>query len=232
MQSDQEVMLTSVEQYRSEVLRLPRLTQSQERDLVSRARAGDEQAKGALIESCLRYVASVAWRYARYLRHDDYLDLVGVGNVAIVECVGKALAVDNPVAYLRGVAKMAMKHYCFKHAGMITRGPYQDAVQVGSLDAPYGDSDVCYADVLPAPTPEPAKEQKQEQPNYDALYQAINVLTEKQRHVIMRHFGLDGEAPQSLGTISQQLSANPKMTIARNRFNLAIRHLRCLLAEQ
>ncbi len=228
MQSDQEVMLTSVEQYRSEVLRLPRLTQSQERDLVSRARSGDELAKGALIESCLRYVASIAWRYARYLRHDDYLDLVGVGNLAIVECVEKALAVNNPAAYLRGVAKLAMKLYCFKHAGLITRGPYQDAVQVGSLDTPYGDSNACYADVLPTPTPE----SEMEQPNYEVLYQAINVLTEKQRYVILRHLGLDGNASESLGTISHRLSANPKMTIARNRFNLAIKRLHRLLAQQ
>ena len=228
MQSDQEVMLTSVEQYRSEVLRLPRLTQSQECDLVSRARSGDELAKGALIESCLRYVASIAWRYARYLRHDDYLDLVGVGNLAIVECVEKALAVNNPAAYLRGVAKLAMKLYCFKHAGLITRGPYQDAVQVGSLDTPYGDSNACYADVLPTPTPE----SEMEQPNYEVLYQAINVLTEKQRYVILRHLGLDGNASESLGTISHRLSANPKMTIARNRFNLAIKRLHRLLAQQ
>ena len=228
MQLDREVMLTSVEQYRSEVLRLPRLTQSQECDLVSRARAGDELAKGALIESCLQYVASIAWRYARYLRHDDYLDLVGVGNLAIVECVEKALAVNNPAAYLRGVAKLAMKLYCFKHAGLITRGPRQDRVQVGSLDAPYGESDACYADVLPAPTPE----SEQEQPNYEMLYQAINSLTEKQRYVILRHLGLDGNASESLGTISYRLSANPKMTIARNRFNLAIKRLHRLLAEQ
>lgn len=230
MQSDQEVMLTSVEQYRSEVLRLPRLTQSQERDLVSRARSGDELAKGALIESCLQYIASVAWGYACYLRHDDYLDLVGVGNLAIVECVEKALAVNNPAAYLRGVAKLAMKLYCFKHAGLITRGPRRDRVQVGSLDAPYGDSDACYADVLPAPTPE--SEMEQEQPNYEMLYQAINALTEKQRYVILRHLGLDGNASELLGTISHRLSANPKMTIARNRFNLAIKRLHRLLAQQ
>jgi hypothetical protein len=121
-----------------------------------------------------------------------------------------------------------MKLYCFKYAGLITRGPRQDRVQVGRLDAPYGESDACYADVLPAPTPK----SEQEQPNYEMLYQAINALTEKQRYVILRHLGLDGNASESLGTISHRLSANPKMTIARNRFNLAIKRLHRLLAEQ
>ncbi len=101
-------------------------------------------------------------------------------------------------------------------------------MRVGSLDAPYGESDACYTDVLPALTPEP----ELEQPNYEVLYQAINALTEKQRYVIMCHLGLDGNAPESLGTISHRLSANPKMTIARNRFNLAIKRLHRLLAEQ
>ena len=47
----QENVLTSLEQYRSEVLRLPRLTGTKERDLEQRARLGDEQARRLLIES-------------------------------------------------------------------------------------------------------------------------------------------------------------------------------------
>ena len=52
MSSVQGVVLSSVEQYRSEVLRLPRLTRSEECELVYRARSGDKQAKEALIQSC------------------------------------------------------------------------------------------------------------------------------------------------------------------------------------
>jgi hypothetical protein len=85
MSSDQEIVLTGVEKYRSEVLSLPRLTRSEEGELVYRARNGDTQAKETLIQSCLGYVASVAYRYVCYAQHDDYLDLVSVGNLAIVE---------------------------------------------------------------------------------------------------------------------------------------------------
>lgn len=120
MSSDQEIVLTSVEQYRSEVLRLPSLTRSEESELVRRARNGNKQAKEALLQSCLRYVASVAYRYTCYVQHDDYLDLVSVGNLALVECLEKALTVDNPVAYLHRVAKLAVKVYCCKHSGLIT----------------------------------------------------------------------------------------------------------------
>ena len=42
---------------------LPVLSRGEEAELVRRARLGDEQAKEALLQSCLRYVASVTSRY-------------------------------------------------------------------------------------------------------------------------------------------------------------------------
>ena len=228
MQSDQNVVLTSVEQYRSEMLRLPRLTRSEEAALVGRARCGDKQAKDELIQSCLRYVAFVANTYACYLQHDGYLDLVSVGNVAIVECVEKALTVDNPVAYLHGVAKIAVKAYCCKHAHLITQQRGKPFVWVDSLDAPLRNRQTSYADFLVAPEQTP----QQEHADFTRLHQAINALTPRQRYVIVRYFGLDGDAPEPLAAISKRLSqTNPKVTIARNRYNLAIRSLRRKLLQ-
>lgn len=228
MSSDQEIVLSSVEQYRSEVLRLPRLTRSEESKLVYRARNGDTQAKEALIQSCLGYVACVACRYVCYMQHDDYLDLVSVGNLAIVECFEKALTVEKPVAYLLGVAKLAVKAYCCKHSGLITHQRGQQFAWVDSLDAPLGDGQGCLAEMLAAPT----QEIQQEPAECNRLYSAISSLTPKQRYVVLRHFGLDGDAPESIATISRRLSqVNPKVTIARNRYNTAIRSLRRKLLQ-
>jgi hypothetical protein len=64
------------------------------------------------------------------------------------------------------------------------------------------------------------------------LYAAINALTPKQRYVIMRVYGFDGDAPESIASISRRLSpTNPKVTIARNRYNIAIRGLRRKLLQ-
>lgn len=84
MQSDQEIVLTSLQQYRSEVLSLPRLSASEERDLEQRVRQGDREARKQLVEVGLRYVAGIAWRYLCYVPQDDYLELVSVGNTAVV----------------------------------------------------------------------------------------------------------------------------------------------------
>jgi DNA-directed RNA polymerase specialized sigma subunit len=119
--AQQENVLTSLEQYRSEVLRLPRLTDSEERDLERRARLGDEQARQQLIESSLQYVASVAWRYVCYVRQDDYLDLVSVGNLAVVEGIAKALTAAKPGAYLRGVARHAIRRYCLARSSLMSK---------------------------------------------------------------------------------------------------------------
>jgi hypothetical protein len=119
--ADQENVLTSLQQYRSEVLRLPRLTDSEERDLEQRARLGDEQARQLLIESSLQYVARIAWRYLCYVRQDDYLDLVSVGNLAVVEGITKALTTTKPCAYLRAVAWYAIRRYSLAHSSLVAR---------------------------------------------------------------------------------------------------------------
>jgi hypothetical protein len=119
--AEQENVLTSLEQYRSEVLRLPRLTDSEERDLEQRARLGDEKARQLLIESSLQYVARIAWRYLCYVRQDDYLDLVSVGNLAVVEGIAKALTTTKPCAYLRAVAWYAIRRYSLAHSSLVSK---------------------------------------------------------------------------------------------------------------
>jgi DNA-directed RNA polymerase sigma subunit (sigma70/sigma32) len=96
-------------------------------------------------------------------------------------------------------------------------------VWTDSLDAPLCDRKGCLADLLVAPGQAP----KQEQSDFARLYAAINALTPKQQYVIVRFYGLDGDAPESIASINRRLSpTNPKVTIARNRYNNAIMSLR------
>jgi len=189
---------------------------------------GDERAKEALLQGCLRYVAYITSRYSCYLEHEEYLDLVSVGNLAIVERLDKALTVDNPVAYLYGVAKLAIRSYCYTHSQPMTQVKGKPYAWVGSLDAPLCNGKGCLADGLVAQEQTPKKEQSK----FARLYAAINALTPKQRYVILRYYGLDGDAPESIASISRRLSpTNPKVTIARNRYNIAIRSLRRKLLQ-
>jgi DNA-directed RNA polymerase sigma subunit (sigma70/sigma32) len=105
---------------------------------------------------------------------------------------------------------------------LITQVRGKPLVWVDSLEAPLYNRQGCLADFLVAPGQEP----KTEQSDFARLYAAINALTPKQRYVIVRYYGLDGDAPESIASISRRLSpTNPKVTIARNRYNMAIRSL-------
>jgi RNA polymerase sigma factor (sigma-70 family) len=201
-------ILTSTQQYRHELSLLPRLTPEQEREVADRARAGDEQACARVMENCLRYVAFIAARYKRYAHHDDYLDLVGIGNLAVVEHLEKALAMDNPCAYLFVTAKLAIINHCMTRASLITKSRYAHAPDhyTTSLDAPISqDSDVTMLDLLAAPE----VEQERAERDYTHLYEALDSLPERYREVLTRHYGLYGRPAESLYEMSRELSANP-----------------------
>ena len=58
-----------------------------------------------MVEACLWYVFRVAQKYAD-LPHDETLDFVGIGNLALVERVDRALGKPNPFAYLMKIGAL------------------------------------------------------------------------------------------------------------------------------
>jgi len=166
----------------------------------------------------LRYVAYIAWRYHPYARKsDDYLDIVGIGNLALVENVDKALEKPNPIAFLFASAKWAMIHYCCYRSSLIPhRCEKQGAITCLSLDQPSRNG-TSLGETL-------VQEELSTQPekDYHVLYQAINQLDDKDRYVVLRHYGLDGDGPEPLTAISKRLSENPKHTIAHLRLMRAL----------
>lgn len=213
---------TTVELYRREVRSLPRFTREEEQELVRRARRGDADARTALIQSCLNYVGFMAAWHARYVFHDEYLDLVGIGNVAVVEHVDEALRRDNPCAYLRGCAKFAIIYHCFNRDSLIPT-PWQDKqrISVVSLDMPV------YANTV---RHEPVE--VRERPDYTFLYQAVEQLPQPYQEVLIKHYGLYDKQPESLYALSRRMKENVKGSIAYLMEYRALRRLRQLLTHQ
>jgi DNA-directed RNA polymerase sigma subunit (sigma70/sigma32) len=213
---------TTVELYRREVRSLPRFTRAEEQELVRRARGGDADARTALIQSCLNYVGFMAAWHARYVVHDEYLDLVGIGNVAVVEHVDEALTRENPCAYLRGCAKFAIIYHCFNRDSLIPT-PWQakQRISVTSLDTPV------YANTVQA---EPVV--VRESPDYSWLYQAMEQLPPRYQEVLIRRFGLYDRPVESLYAMSRRMSTSVKGSIAYLTEYRALRRLRQLLTQQ
>ena len=128
-------VLTSKEHYRSLTRSLPRLSREEEAEIVRRAKEEDAEAREQVITNCLTYIEFIAKRYEKYLHHDDYLDLVSIGSLAVVENFSRALVKDNPSGWLRSRGKYAIIHYCFTRANLIVRPDHSaEAVHTTSLD--------------------------------------------------------------------------------------------------
>ncbi len=73
----------TVNQYLSDINRLPMVTPEEETELAARIRAGDEAALRRLVEANLRFVVSVAKQYQN--RGLDLMDLVDEGNIGLMK---------------------------------------------------------------------------------------------------------------------------------------------------
>ncbi len=211
-------VLTSEEHYRSLTRSLPRLSREEEAEIVQKARAGDKAAREQAITSCITYVEFIAKRYEPYLHHDDYLDLVSIGSLAVVENFSRALGKDNPSGWLRSRGKYAIIHYCFTRANLIVRPDHNSTpVYTTSLDEkPYT------YDTLADKAPEVVREC----PDYTYLYEALERLPKAYQDVLIKHYGLYDTQPESLYALSRRTKESVKGSVAYLTEYRALRRLR------
>lgn len=76
-----------MQRYLTDMRQVPRLTREEERDLALRARSGDLAARGALVESHLPLVVSIARRYVG--RDVPFEDLIQEGNLGLLHAAEK-----------------------------------------------------------------------------------------------------------------------------------------------
>ena len=201
-------LLTVEQQYHSDIAALPRLTLEEEKCLIERSMLGNTDAREQIILSCLGYVRAVARKYrvicaANGRNLVEYLDLIQIGNLTLVECLDKALEHPNPFGYLKRAASGEIVKYCMKHGSSITSpsergGKILPMKDVASLEKPLipGEENFTLASTLEVP-PTSTQDEK----DYTTLYSVIETLTPKQRDAITRHYGL-GCASEDLFTIS------------------------------
>lgn len=107
--------------YRQEVFSLSRLDWGEIEEVAEQARLGDKRSREIIIERCLAYVIKLAFRYRVYLPHDGCEDIAGIGNLAIIECLDKALSKEKPIAYLMRCAQWRILTYVNRRSSLIER---------------------------------------------------------------------------------------------------------------
>jgi len=190
-------------------------------EIIRRARDGDNEARTALIKSCLNYVGCIAAWHAKYAHHDEYLDLVGIGNTEVVERFDEALTKENPGGFLRACAKYAIIYHCFNLSSLIpTPWVARKRISVTSLDNP------CYSDTV-------SQEHvvAEEQPDYSSLYEAVKQLPKHFQDVLIKHYGLYNSPVESLYQMSRRMSKSVKGSKAYLIEYRALKLLRKFLTE-
>jgi RNA polymerase sigma factor (sigma-70 family) len=237
--------LTADTLYPKEVARLPKLSRKEEEELVARARAGDQEARHALVESCLSHALGKARFLYNQRRpgHDDLLDLVQEASLHMVADLDDALAIDDPTAYLRGIARRAISRYCLYHAGLIQKPEYTLALvkrrqhpataeDVESLERLIHEKHI-RVDLFSAPEPQP--DEKHQRARYAFLYQAIKKLGRKQRSAIIQLYGLYGQPAKTVKEIGHGYAGTVQVRIydARRRLRKYLEgHLAQMLAPK
>lgn len=197
--SVREAMLSSEQYYRQALAGLEEPTHEQEQALLQRVRQGDLLARDQLVTTVfLSYVHYWACRLLRYCRSHrlEYLDLIQVGNLTVVERLAEALDKENPIGWLRAMARYAMLAYCARYSSLVVTPltHWKQPLAVDSLDvAIQAEEGVWYADVLASPaTCETGEDHASAFPQ---LYEALELLSNEQREVIYQYYGL-GDQPR------------------------------------
>ena len=173
-----------------------------EQQMIAQAQSGDQAAREAIIMECLAYVRSVAITLSLSYRV-EYEELVGMGNLILVEQFTTALTKDNAYAYLKGCVKWNLLHACQKWRFLYA-----------------------LADDFAAPA-----EMQTPERDYTFLYEAINNLPQTERQAVVLYYGLFGSPRESLYKLSLSVSPNPKGTVMYLRLKRALARLRRILVR-
>ena len=207
-------VLDAERQYVSQLRSFPSLTQEQEQALLDRALAG-EKVSGDIVLSLQQRIYSLAYRMAaRHLQGKEQaierMDFVQEANRAMLRHFQLALTKENPYSYLLKAARTAMI----------------DCIR--KIEASQRDQDEVSSFSECIPTEIHTESSRKNEATYTPLYQAVQMLPEKQRLVILRHYGF-GCAPEPLNTISRSISLK---ACASTRNNANYHHKRALTSLQ
>jgi len=167
-------------------------------------KAGDEDAGKRIVESNLRYIMKLAWRYSTYTKHLSRYDLFQEGVIGMM----KALETYDPAKGASFLTHGGIKAKWViietikskdnevrlplngsKHKGWLESVGH---ISISHLDAPIGeDGESTLADILAAETLEPSEFDSL---HTECLHAALSKLSPRQAEVLRLGFGFGGNA--------------------------------------
>ncbi len=174
------------------------LTKEEEEEYIKKANLGDKEARSKLIEHNLRLVAHIVKKYDH--RKEDVDDLISIGTIGLI----------------KGVDSYSFKHktrlttYCARcienEILMHFRSDKKNNKNI-SIDESVGfDKEgnvITFLDILKTPKPDFALD-IHKQDNLKLLKQYFKVLTDREREIIIKRYGLDGHDEITQKEIAQE----------------------------
>ena len=163
------------------------LTKEEENECIKKTLMGDKEARNKLIEHNLRLVAHIVKKF----------DNTGIGIEDLISI--------GTIGLIKGIDSFSNKHgtrittYCARcienEILMYFRGDKKNSKNISINESIAFDKDgneITIIDVLKTPKPDFAEE-LHTQDNIELLKQYLKILTPREREIIIKRYGLDGE---------------------------------------
>ena len=175
------------------------LTKEEEEACVEKAKMGDSEARNKLIEHNLRLVAHIVKKYDH--RKEDIDDLISIGTIGLIKGV-------DSYSYKHGTRLTTYAAKCIENEILMyyrTDKKHSKNVSINeSVGFDKDGNEITLLDILKTPKPDYASDiQKKDNINY--LKEYFNVLTTREKDIIIKRYGLNNEKEVTQKEIAKEL---------------------------
>ncbi len=175
------------------------LSKEEEDKCVELARLGDKEARNKLIEHNLRLVAHIVKKYDH--KKDDIDDLISIGTIGLIKGI-------DSFSYKRGTRLTTYAAKCIENEIlMYYRSDKKHSKNISINESVGFDKDgneITFLDILKTPKPE-FELDIHKKDNLALLKKYFNVLTDREKEIIIKRYGLNDEDEITQKEIAKQL---------------------------
>ena len=175
------------------------LSKEEEEKCVAEAKMGNREARNKLIEHNLRLVAHIVKKYEH--RSEDADDLISIGTIGLVKGV-------DSYSYKHGTRITTYCARCIENEIlMYYRNNKKNSKNVSINESVGFDKDgneITFLDILKTPKPDFALD-IHKQNNIEALKKYFNVLSKREKEIIIKRYGLNDEDEKTQKEIAKEL---------------------------
>ncbi len=175
------------------------LTKEQEDEYIRRLQLGDKEARNQLIEHNLRLVAHIVKKFdAKSVDQDD---LISIGTIGLIKGV-------DSYSLAKGTKITTYCARCIENEILMYFRSNNKNEKNISLNDPIGfdkeGNEITIMDVLKVPSPD-FIDDLQVKDNVKLLKKYINVLTKREKEIIIKRYGLDNTIEQTQKMIAKNM---------------------------